>query len=278
MGGTLDRIKQSGKLTLGYSPDARPFSFKDPSGPSGYAIDLCLKIADAVKAEFGLSALSVTFVSLERNQAARAIAQGKVDLLCAPVPQTAATRQEASFSTPIFASGVAVLVRSDASERLKQALAPREPANSPTWRANAERLLPRTTLAAVGDSRAQHVVEEKLKELQLKGKVMRAMDYSSGVMQVAEYRIDALFGDRAILLDAVKRYRKPSELEVLDRVYTHEAGALALARGDEDFKIFVDKALARIFRSVEFNDLYAKWFGPPSESALNFIKSNALPE
>ena len=52
---TLDRVKQTGKLTLGYQTDARPFSYRDEAGkPAGYAVALCQKIADQVKAELGL--------------------------------------------------------------------------------------------------------------------------------------------------------------------------------------------------------------------------------
>ena len=50
--GTLDRVKQSGKLTLGYRADARPFSYRDESGsPAGYSVALCGKIAEELKAK-----------------------------------------------------------------------------------------------------------------------------------------------------------------------------------------------------------------------------------
>ncbi|HYV88904.1 MAG TPA: amino acid ABC transporter substrate-binding protein, partial [Candidatus Polarisedimenticolia bacterium] len=42
--GTLDRVRQTGKLTFGYNPDARPFSYKDESGnAAGFAVALCQK-------------------------------------------------------------------------------------------------------------------------------------------------------------------------------------------------------------------------------------------
>src|ERR1700692_2645413 len=56
---TLDRIKETGKITLGYRTDAQPFSYRDPSGAAaGYSTALCRKIADPVKGELGLPPLT----------------------------------------------------------------------------------------------------------------------------------------------------------------------------------------------------------------------------
>ena len=57
--GTLDKVKESGKLTLGYRADTRPFAFDDGGKPAGFSVALCQKIADAVKAELKLPALKV---------------------------------------------------------------------------------------------------------------------------------------------------------------------------------------------------------------------------
>ncbi len=52
---TLDKINSSGEILLGYRESAPPFSSVDEATgiPAGYSIDLCLKIADAIKAKLG---------------------------------------------------------------------------------------------------------------------------------------------------------------------------------------------------------------------------------
>jgi ABC-type amino acid transport substrate-binding protein len=67
-------------------------------------------------------------------------------------------------------------------------------------------------------------------------------------------------------------------LTVLDRLFTYGPLALALARGDEDFRLLVDKTLSQFFRSENFHGLYVKWFGQPDESAVMFFRLSALPE
>jgi ABC-type amino acid transport substrate-binding protein len=85
--GTLDRIKQAGKMTMGYVADAPPFSSADASGkPAGYAIALCNKIGAAVQSELKLAALSIDFVPVAGDDRFRALEQGRIDLLCGAVP------------------------------------------------------------------------------------------------------------------------------------------------------------------------------------------------
>ena len=49
--GTLDKIRASGTITLGHRDASIPFSYlDDKQQPIGYAMDLCLKVVDAVKA------------------------------------------------------------------------------------------------------------------------------------------------------------------------------------------------------------------------------------
>ncbi len=60
---TLDRIRSSGRIVLGYRTDAAPMSSRDASGkPVGYSVELCGKVADALKRDLAMSALTVEWV------------------------------------------------------------------------------------------------------------------------------------------------------------------------------------------------------------------------
>ena len=65
---------------------------------------------------------------------------------------------------------------------------------------------------------------------------------------------------------------------VLPRFFTQEPLALALTRGDEDFRLIVDRALSRQLGSPDLPELYSKWFGKPREDALVFFQMSVLPE
>ena len=64
-GGTLDKVKKSGTFTIGFRKDSPPFSSLDESGnPVGYSIDLCRRIAAAVKGHLGLADLEIKYEAL----------------------------------------------------------------------------------------------------------------------------------------------------------------------------------------------------------------------
>ena len=277
--GALERIKAAGKLTLGYGADARPFSYQDESGKAaGYAIELCSRIAEGVKTDLGVPALALDFVPVARDEGLRAVAQGKVDILCEPSVPTLITRKQVSFSIPIFGSGIGAVVRQDAPQRLKDILSGRTPPTSPTWRGNADQLLRQNTISVVAGTRDERKVTERLNELRLIPRIVPVNDYASGLERLADGRSNIFFGDRAVLLDAVKRSSFAGDLQVSDRFFTHEILAFAVQRDDENLRLVVDAALSRLFRSNEFRDLYEKWFGRIDERTLFLFRLNALPE
>ena len=276
--GTLERVKEAGKLTLGYRGDARPFSYKDESGnAAGYSVALCQKIADQVKADLGLSTLTVSWVPVTLEGRFQDVQQGKVDLLCGADTETLARRKDVSFSIAIFPGGIGALLRADSSFRLRQVLS-RGAQAGPFWRGSPAQLLQQQTFSAVAGTTSERWLASRLNTLQIDAKTVPVASYDAGVRGVLDRSSNVLFGDRAILLDAAKRSSSAQDLIVLDRHFTVEPIALALARGDDDFRLVVDRALSKIYGSAEFPDLYTKWFGKPDEATLAFYRQNTLPE
>ena len=81
--------------------------------------------------------------------------------------------------------------------------------------------------------------------------------------------------------EAIKGAMDPNARQdyvVLDRMLTHEAVGLPLARGDDDFRLVVDSALSRLFASTGFKDVYSKWVGSYDESTRTFFQWVALPK
>ena len=79
--GTLDKVKASGTLTLGYRTDTKPFSYADAAGkPAGYSVALCERVAAAVKDELKLPALKVEWATVSAANRFDALQQGQIDL------------------------------------------------------------------------------------------------------------------------------------------------------------------------------------------------------
>ena len=273
----LDKIKQAGKLVLGYRADARPFSFKDGSGnPTGYSITLCQQVADEVKAELGGGELAVEWMEVTTADRFDALAQGKVDLLCGSDTVTLERRKQVSFSMPVFPSGIAAMLRSDSPRALQDVLAGRPPSN-PIWRASPAQILEDKTFAVVKGTTGEKWLEGRINDFQLPTKVVTVDSYEAGIQSVVEGGASAFFGDRPILMDAAATSPAANDLTVLDKQFTFEPIALALPRNDDDFRLVVDRSLSKYFQSSTFLDSYVKWFGTPDAATVLFYRQNALP-
>lgn len=275
--GTLDKVKESGKLTLGYRADTRPFAFSDGDKPAGFSVALCQKVADAVKTELKLPALAVEFVPVTAANRFEALQQGRVDLSCGTDTPTLERRATIDFSIPIFAAGTGAVVRADADRRLRDALANRPDPAQPVWRGAPGLLTEKVVFAVVAGTTIEKALIDALKLRRIVVTVAPVADYAVGVQMVLERRAVALFGDRPVLLDAAKR-GPAGELTVIERTFTREPLALALRRGDDAFRLVVDRSLSRLFRSKDFAALYAGHFGTPDAATLEFFQSVALPD
>ena len=274
---TLDRVQQTGKLTLGYRADARPFSYKDESGnAAGYAVGLCQQVAEKIKSEQGISTLTVEWVPVTVEDQFQAVRDGKVDLLCGAA-ETLTSRKDVDFSVPIFPGGIGAILRANAPVGLKEVLSGRPP-SGPLWRGYPAQILEKQTLCAVGGTPSEKWVSDSLDKLQLTASIVPVKSYEEGVQRVLDGSCNVFFADRSILLDEARRGPSARDLTVLKRQFTYAPLALALERNDADFRLVVDRALSQLFGSQEFHDLYVKWFGKPDESIDTFFKFSTLPE
>jgi ABC-type amino acid transport substrate-binding protein len=274
---TLDRARQAGKLVIGYRADARPFAFRDGSGnAAGYAVALCQKIAEQVKAELGLATLAVEWTPLTVEDQLRAVQENKVDLLCG-VDETLSKRKDVDFSVPIFPGGIGALVRVDAPIGLQEVLLGRQ-SSGPLWRGSPAQVLEKQVFSVVAGTPSESWLTRQLDKFQLTAKVVPVDGYDAGIRRVVDRSSNVFFADRSILLDAAMRSSSANELTVLERLFTYGPLALALARGDDDFRLLVDRTLSRFLGTGDFHALYVKWFGEPDATAVMFFRLSALPE
>jgi polar amino acid transport system substrate-binding protein/glutamate/aspartate transport system substrate-binding protein len=93
--------------------------------------------------------------------------------------------------------------------------------------------------------------------------------------------IAAYFGDRAILSYLASKSSAPGKLHLAENYLSVEPYALALAHGDSDFRLAVDRALSRIYRSGEIASVFRHAFGnetQPSDTLKTLYLISTLPE
>jgi ABC-type amino acid transport substrate-binding protein len=271
--GTLERIHETNRIRIGYSGDARPFSYRTQTGDvDGYAAVLCKRVVEELKRELSLPNLQISWipVSVTFGYRLKDVEQEQVDLLCSPAVATLGRREMVAFSVPIFPGGVRAVVRSDAAPELRQALGD-TPNVRPIWRGSpATKLLSKTSFTVVSDTTSQVWLAERLQTFQIDAKTTVVPSYKTGLQQLVDRKTDVFFGDRAIVLASLNQDASRNVV-VLDRLLTQEPYALALARNDDDFRLIVDKALSHFYKTNEFFDLYRKWFGEFDDNTRRFF-------
>jgi ABC-type amino acid transport substrate-binding protein len=275
---TLDRIRETGTIRLGYLADARPFSFRNEAGGAdGYSVELCKQVADEVGKELGLPGLRVEWTAVAFESRLSDVQQGNVDLLCTPASATLAFRKEASFSIPVFAGGNRAVLRADAPAALRDALSESR-GNRAIWRgAPAAHVLKGTSIAVVSGTSSEKWLEGRRAALQVDARLVPVADYRTGLRQLLDHKVDVFFGERSVVLGAMDDQER-KELVILDRLFTHEPLALALARGDDDFRLLVDRSLSRLYASSGFGELYKRWNGEFDERTRTYFMWNTPAE
>jgi len=260
--GTLDRIGQEKAIRVAYREDAPPFSYKDKLGePAGFMVDLCRAVAKKLAEQLNLPSLTATYVSVTAADRFNAIAQQKADLLYEPTSATLSRREQVDFSIPTFLDGASLMVRAGGPKNLRD--------------------LAGKKVGVLAGTTTEEALRNTLKEAKIIGDVVTAKTHGEGLAMLDDGKISAYFGDRSILLFLIKDSKAPEKLRLADDYLTVEPYALALPRGDSDFRLAVDRALSHIYRSGEIAAVFQRSFGgkaEPSQILRTLYLISGLPD
>jgi polar amino acid transport system substrate-binding protein/glutamate/aspartate transport system substrate-binding protein len=260
--GTLDKLKQDKTLTLAYRADAPPFSFKDATGePAGFMVDLCRSVAKSLAAQLNVSDLKVDYVLVTAADRFEAIETGKADLLCEPTSATLSRREHVDFSIATFVDGASLLAAGEGPTDFG-ALAGKK-------------------IGVLAGTTTERSLRDTLASAKINAEVVPAKTHEEGLAMLDHGTIAAYFGDRAILAYLASRSSAPGKLRLAENYLSVEPYALALAHGDSDFRLAVDRALSQIYRSGEIASVFGHAFGSqtqPTDTLKTLYLISALPE
>ncbi|PVZ62203.1 amino acid ABC transporter substrate-binding protein [Pseudomonas sp. B1(2018)] len=274
---TLERVRSSHTFTLGYLPDLAPFSKQEGDKASGYAIDLCLKVADKLKSELGLSDLQVHYLPVTVADQVSAVSQGKVDILCTPTAPTLERRKMISYSIPVYTAGLSVVVRNDAAEPLLNVLNGKVANAGPTWRASINNGLANQTYATLEGGVTEDWIRERMRLLNVIASLVTVANNDEGVKLVAEGKADAFFSERMLLRNEVAKGGAAQNLMILDRIFEYSPVAMMVDRNDEDFRLLVDTALSEAYYSGYIEKAYDQYLGGSNLTVKRLFRVYALP-
>lgn len=276
---TVERIRSTGKLTMGFYQEARPFTYEtSPGQPDGYAIALCKAVAASIQEDLKLPNLTSVFVPVQANDRFDDVKDGKIDLLCGPSVPTISSRAEVSFSIPILESGRAVLIRKDAPAAFRELLETGRTEDRPVWRGSPMlAAVKERNFVVVGDTLHEKLLKERRDQLHVNAIISTVPDLATGVNMLLDERADAFVAERNVLLDQAKRNGK-GELTVINLLFDREEMSFALGRDDSDFRLMVDTALSKLYSSGKIDSIYEQYLGKPDDATKTWFRRAALHE
>ncbi|HEY2188356.1 MAG TPA: amino acid ABC transporter substrate-binding protein, partial [Caldimonas sp.] len=109
---TLDKIKQSGTMTLAYRESSIPFSYLDDKAqPTGFGYEICEKIADRVKAQTGRSDMKKQYQAVTSANRIPLLQNGTIDIECGSTTNNSERGKQVAFAINYFYTGTRFLVK-----------------------------------------------------------------------------------------------------------------------------------------------------------------------
>jgi len=259
---TLDTIRKTGVIRLGYIDGAAPFSYADANGePQGYSVELCRAVADGIGAQLKRDNLKTRWVKLTVQNRIDAVHRKQVDVECSTATWTLGRQRLVDFSLITFVDGGNVLTRIDSPARRLADFGGKR-------------------IAVIGGTTTERALRDSLKRGLVAAEVVLVKSRDEGLALVRQGQADGLASDRTTLIGVAVTRAAGDAFKLLEEDFSIEQYALMLPRGDTDFRIAVNRTLARLYRSGEIRRVYDRTLGPlgpPSVllSATYFIQSLA---
>src|ERR1700744_2699226 len=253
--GTLKKIKETGIINIGYRDSSIPFFYLDDNQrPVGFAIDICLKVGDAVKKELKLDKLTTESNSVTSSGRIPLLANGTIDLECGSTTNNFDRLKQVSFTNTHF------LTRTGLTSKKSSHL------NS------IDDLKGKTVASTSGTNNIKELTEANaVRGLGIN--IVPAKEHAESFLLVETDRAVAAVLDDILLASFAANAKDPSLYVIsTDAFAKPEPYGIMLRKDDPAFKKVADDATAALYQSEEGHKLYEKWFLqkiPPKGLNLN---------
>ncbi|MFO1304299.1 MAG: amino acid ABC transporter substrate-binding protein [Burkholderiales bacterium] len=239
---TLKRIRETGTILIGVRESSVPFSFLDAQKqPQGYSVDLCVRVADAVKAELKMPKLEVRFVPVTSSNRIPALLEGKIDLECGSTTNTRDRQKEVAFAYTTFVAGIKMLAKKSSNV------------------SSLDDLRGKSIVVTKGTT-SEKMMKAMNDERVLRMTIVESPDHGESFKAVDEGKAIAFPMDDVLLYGLISKSKKPDDWAVVGKYLSVEPYAIMLRKDEPAFEKIVNRALIDLFQSGEVRRLYAKWF------------------
>jgi ABC-type amino acid transport substrate-binding protein len=261
--GTLQKVADTKTLALGYREASPPFSFVDSAQrPAGYSVDLCTRIAQEIRETLKLADLKLVWVKVTPEDRIPALVDGKIDLECGTTTSTLGRQEQVDFSHLTFVDGGSFLVKAGSGVQQLSDLVGKKVG-----------VVPGTTT----EKALREWMPKNAPSLQL----VSVKEHNEGLAALESGQVDAYASERVVLIGLGVTSRNPAALALVDEYISYDPYAFMVRRGDAPFRLVVNRALSKLYRSGDVFPIYQRWFGAlgrPTPLLLHLYLLHSLPD
>lgn len=239
----LKKIAATKTITIAYRADATPFSFTDETKQmGGFSIDLCKRVVSLMENQLKLNGLQLKWHQVNTQTRFDAVAKGQADMECGSSTVTLTRLKQVDFSSYIFVETTGLLVKSASGARSLSDLSGKN-------------------IAVIGGTTNESAVKSQLAQRKLSATVLPFKNREQAMAALESGKADAFASDKLLLLGVASKSKDQKSLALLADDLSFEPYGIVLPRGDADFRLAVNTALAQLYRSGEISEIFNRWFG-----------------
>ena len=258
---TIDKIKQTGAITVGHRDASIPFSYYDDQQKViGYSMEICGRVVDDVKKALNMPNLKVNYQLVTSANRIPLMANGTIDLECGSTTNNIERQKQVSFTNTHFVTANRwVAKKSSAVKTLND-------------------LKGKTIVSTAGTTNIKQITEINAAQ-NLGMNIISANGHPEAFQMVETGRAVAFVMDDILLYSLAAQSRSPADYEISVVALSIEPYGIMVRKDDPAFKKIVDDSTANTYKSGAINAIYDKWFlkaVPPKGLNLNVPMSAPL--
>ncbi|NMF99573.1 glutamate/aspartate ABC transporter substrate-binding protein [Aromatoleum toluolicum] len=258
---TLQKIKETGTITLGHRESSIPFSYYDQNQQVvGYSQEMMLKVVEAIKAELKMPSLQVRMMPVTSQNRIPLVQNGTVSIECGSTTNNSERAKQVAFSNTIFIVGTRLMTKKESGVQ------------------DFEQLAGKNVVTTAGTT-SERLLRRMNEEKKLGMNIISAKDHGESFLTLETGRAVAFMMDDALLYGELAKAKRPADWTITGTPQSYEAYGCMMAKDDPAFKKVVDAAIAKTMTSGEAEAIYSKWFLasiPPKNINLGFPISDAM--
>lgn len=258
---TLAKIKSAGKIVIGTRDSSAPLAYTTGDGKyTGYHVDVCLKIADAIKANLKMPALPVEYTAVTSANRVPLVQNGTVDMECGSTTNNEARQKQVSFAPTTFVTNVRTAVKANSGITSIAGL-------------NGK------TVATTTGTTSVQLLRKHERGAGVDFKELFGKDHADSFLLMESGRADAFVMDDNILAGLIVNSKAPADFKIVGESLSEEPIAIMIPKDDPAYKKLVDDTVMGLMKSGELDKIYTKWFMspiPPRSATVGMAMSPSL--